>query len=258
MQKVTIIFYLIKLINSQMPAILMDGGYGLTQLYFPMNSTRPSIGRLNYGLPHCYGAVGAMLNDSAYFIGGYCDAKHFSTNVHVVHTRNSSVTMTQNINIARQYASATTYENKIILCGGTTTVLPPYYDCVSSCEEYNVQTQTWKFTLSMPVVLMYHTMITINNKVYSFGGDMCLDRTIDTVFMFDGLNWTERMSSPVLFRLSAGVALNNNQAVLCGGTNAIGCYIYTVSTDTWTNAKPLVEYHWGHCSVVLNGIVLLK
>jgi hypothetical protein len=59
----------------------------------------------------------------------------------------------------------------------------------------------------------------------------------------------------------AGVALDNNRALVCGGNVEVNghcvstntCYIYTLSTDTWTQAASIADSRQMHQMVMLDG-----
>jgi hypothetical protein len=143
------------------------------------------------------------------------------------------------MNFARSTPVATVVNGTIIVCRGNTTdeTLPPttttttttgrpiiataHYgntnlpnllnqNSTTACEQYIPSEQKWNMIASLPVYDSYSTranrftMVTLNNDVYVFGGNLGFSEQIDRqnndfnkrVYKFDGNSWIERKSMP--------------------------------------------------------------
>jgi hypothetical protein len=83
------------------------------------------------------------------------------------------------------------------------------------------------------------------------------------VYMFDGQNWEPRLSIAGLpHRGHAGVAIDADRALICGGRAYNGgdlcqsvsdCFIYSASSDSWTQAASMAQRRCQHSMVMLEG-----
>jgi hypothetical protein len=231
--------------------IVMDGNIGHTQLYVPGN---PPINtpNINFGLSHLDGQAAVIFNGNAYFIGGY------STNAVTIFNPSTNTSTTgAPLNIARRSHGATVVGNTVIVCGGYNS----YEGILSSCEQYNPSTQKWNIITSLPTPSFRFVMPTLNNRAYTFGGSgECV--SAPSVYMFDGQNWEPRSSIAGLPNVEhAGVALDADRALICGGlvykdavcNNTANCFIYTASSDSWTQAASMAQIRWLHSMVMFEG-----
>jgi N-acetylneuraminic acid mutarotase len=231
--------------------IVMDGFFD-TQLYVPGN---PSIytSNVNFGLSHRVGQAAVMFNGSAYFMGG----GYSPDTTNLVTIFNPSTNTSTNgapLNIARIGHAATVVGDTIIVCGG--------YTDIASCEQYNPSTQKWNMITSLPTPSEWSIMTTLNNRAYTFGGSYACDGSASPVYMFDGQNWVTRSSIAGLPHTDhAGVALDTDRALICGGKAYKGgscrpvsdCFIYSASSNSWTKAASMAQIRCQHSMVMFEG-----
>jgi N-acetylneuraminic acid mutarotase len=243
--------------------ILMDGSEGNTQLYVPGN---PPINtpNVNFGLSHRLGQAAVMLNGRAYFtggasfIGGQFANGAITNAVTIFNPSTNTSTIGAPLNVARWGHAATVVGDTIIVCGGSdgsTALL--------SCEQYNPSIQKWNMITSLPTPPVFFVMTTLNNRAYTFGGSGACS-SAPPVYMFDGQNWESRSSiagSP--YWAHAGVALDTNRVLICGGQTYKGgncqfygvsdCFIYSASSNLWTQAASMAQIRCGHSMVMFEG-----
>jgi hypothetical protein len=231
--------------------ILIDGeGPGKTQLYIP-GDPPVNMANMNFGLPHHFIQVAVMLNGYAYFIGGYNTEFNATNTVTIFDPSTNTSALGVPMNSNRSNHAATVINNTVIVCGGWdgTTLW-------SSCEQYNPSAQKWIMITSLPEPNADFVMATLNNHVYLFFSNL-----VKHVYMFDGEKWVNRTStSAAPFDDYAGIALNADRVLICGGYNCdanctavANCLIYSASNDAWTHAPPMAEPRAGHSMVMLQG-----
>jgi hypothetical protein len=232
----------------------MDGQHGYTQLYVPGD---PPINtqNVNFGLSHLFGQAAVMLYEKAYFIGGgYPNTTNLMT---IFNPSTNASTTGAPLNVARWGHTATVVGDTIIVCGGAYNNLT----FLSSCEQYNPSTQKWNMITSLPTPSAFFVMVTLNNRAYTFGGVDC-DSSLSPVYMFDGQNWVTRSSNVGLpFQEHAGVAIDTNRALICGGYANKGgscqwvsdCFIYSASSDSWITAASMTQDRCSHSMVMFEG-----
>jgi hypothetical protein len=235
--------------------ILMNGRDN-TQLYVPGN---PPINtpNVNFGLSHLPAQAAVMLNGNGYFTGG-AFANGIKVNVVTIFnpSTNTSIIGTS-LNVARSGHAATVVGDTIIVCGGVNSS----WESISSCEQYNPSTQKWNMFTSLPTPSAWFVMVTLNNRAYTIGGTLC-DSSAPPIYMFDGQNWVTRSSIAGLpYQYHAGVALDTDRALICGGWAYKGglcppvsdCFIYSVSSDSWTQAASMAQIRFQHSMVMFEG-----
>jgi hypothetical protein len=227
----------------------MDGSSrGQTQLYIP-SKPPVNVPNVNFGLSHRVGQAAVMLNGRAYFIGVGMTIFNPSTN---------TSTIGAPLNVARWLHAATVVNNTIIVCGG-------YNDgpALSSCEQYTPSNQTWNMIMPLPVIAGSGPMVTLNNRAYSFGRSGNCGPSPPPIYMFDGQNWVTRSSiSGLPYYVHAGIALDTDRALICGGLaykaglcqfGVSDCFIYSASSDSWTTAAPMSQGRCKHSMVMFEG-----
>jgi N-acetylneuraminic acid mutarotase len=235
-------------------AILLDGQKGNTQLYIPGNPPT-NIRNVNFGLPNLQGQAAVTFNGRAYFIGGkYIESRIITTIFNPSTNRSTSGAL---LNIGRAQHAATVVNDTIITCGGHN-----YSGNLSSCEQYTLLTHKWNIITSLPVPVDDFVMVTLNNRVYTFGGSDDCGTSPPTVYMFDGHNWMPRSSIVGLpFYGHAGVSLDNDRVLICGGwaikddkcQPVSSCFIYSASSDSWTKAASMAQIRCSHSMVMFKG-----
>jgi hypothetical protein len=235
--------------------IVIDGYFGNTQLYVPGN---PPINtpNINFGLSHLFGQAAVMLDDKAYFIGGMFENYTVTNAVTIFNPTTSTSTTGTPLTIARHGHAATVVGDTIIVCGGENALTD-----LSSCEQYNPSTQKWNMFTSLPTPSALFVMATLNNRTYTFGtGAACV--SAPPVYMFDGQNWVTRSSIAGLpYTDHAGVAIDADRALICGGQAYKGdkcpyvsdCFIYSASSNSWTTAAPMAQVRSDHSMVMFKG-----
>jgi hypothetical protein len=235
--------------------IVLDGTSN-TQLYIPGN---PPIktSNVNFGLSHLVGQEAVMLNGRAYFIGGYSPTNVTYTNTVTIFNPSTNTSTTgAPLNIARRTHGATVVNDMIIVCGGSNVSTD-----LSSCEQYNPSTQKWIMITSLPTLSLRFVMATLNNRAYAFGGSAACVIT-PPVYMFNGQNWESRSSIAGLPSWDhAGVAIDADRALICGGlaykegscSDIADCFIYSASSDSWTQAAPMAQIRCRHSMVMFEG-----
>jgi hypothetical protein len=234
--------------------IIIDGGaYNTnTQLYVAGNPPI-SMSSINFGLPHLDGQAVVMLNGSAYFTGG---AHPITNNMTIFNPSTNTSTSGAPLNIERYRHAATVVNDTIIVCGGVNLLVT-----LSSCEQYNPLTQKWNMITSLPTPLAYFVMATLNNRAYTFGGSKVCVST-PPVYMFDGQNWINRSSiAGLLHDQHAGVAIDADRVLICGGYAYKGgpcdtvsdCFIYSASNDSWTQVASMAQIRCQHSMVMFEG-----
>jgi hypothetical protein len=154
---------------SSLPAILLDGIRGYTQVYCPLNPQNSTY-NVPLSLPHNEAAAAVILNGSAYFIAGLSTQTNEYTNtVSIVNLDNYETTVGTRLSRARYMHGAAVYNNSVIIvCGGRNSTT-----CMSECEQYNPSTHTWDMITSLPVQVCSFVMLTLGQYVYTFGGHLC-------------------------------------------------------------------------------------
>ena len=80
--------------------------------------TCPTLGNVNFGLPHYQGAVAVRHPDgNAYFTGGYA-VSDSTTAVKKLNPDTNTSSAAASMNTPRRYHAATVVGNQIIVCGG--------------------------------------------------------------------------------------------------------------------------------------------
>jgi hypothetical protein len=235
--------------------ILMDGsGSGRTQLYIPDD---PPINTpdIDFGLSHLRGQAAVILNQYAYFTGGGSSTPTNAVTIFNPWTNKSEPGVT--MKFMRCYHAASVVNDTILVCGGWNgnTVLP-------SCEQFTPATQNWNEIVPLPVPTSHFVMTTLNNHVYTFGGSGGCNYSTP-VYMFDGQNWVPRMSFHSLpYQFHAGVKLDADRALICGGWAYGGsgcgptsaCFIYSASSDFWSQAARMTIVRTQHSMVMFKGV----
>jgi hypothetical protein len=160
------------------------------------------------------------------------------------------------MNVKRAAHAAAAVNNTIIACGG----LDDLSKSLSSCEQFNVSTQKWTFIASLPSANSYFTMTTLDNLVYSTGGqvdDGITDVSLQ-VFAYDGQKWNARKE--MLFRLKehSTIAVAGHRMVACGGRMCFAklcipltdyCGMYNATSNSWQDIQPMADLTKGHVMV---------
>jgi hypothetical protein len=230
-------------------AILMDGsGSGKTQLYMPDNLPPISISNINYLLSHLTGQAAAMFKGHAYFIGGATTT--------AVTIFNPSINASMGgvpMNVARYYHAAIVVNDTIFVCGGNSN---------TSCEQYIPSAQKWNMITPLPVQTHRCPLVTLNNRVYSFGANIVCGPSPPPIYMFDGQNWAACSSFTGLpYNSHTGIALDADRALICGGQAykngscqyVSDCFIYSASSDSWKQAASMAQIRYGHSMVMFEG-----
>jgi N-acetylneuraminic acid mutarotase len=161
------LLFVIEIVNA-LPAILIDGARGYTQIYYPQNRSA-SLYNLNFKLPHYGGGVAVVLNGNAYFIGGA-----YQKTLNIVNLTSYETTVGPSLSIGRSAHEATVVNNTIIVCGGLDNPKSGIDICINSCEQFDLQTNVWKSISSLPINVSAFAMVTLNKRVYTFGGYSCM------------------------------------------------------------------------------------
>ncbi len=160
------------------------------------------------------------------------------------------------MNSARYLHAATVVNDTILVCGGWNESA-----IIAECEQFNDATQTWNVIAPLPAPIYSFSMLTLHNRVYSFGRN-CLDDLPRAVCMFDGQNWINKTAlADGSVCDHAGVALDTDRALICGGLAFINgsshyvpdCQIYSASSDSWTKVAPMAQIRGGHEMVLYGG-----
>jgi hypothetical protein len=234
--------------------VMNELGSRHTQLYVPGNPPI-NIPNVNFGLSHLRGQAVVMLNGNAYFTGGTFG--DYSTNAVTIFNLSTNTSTTGALlNVARWAHAATVVGDTIIVCGGLN-----FLTTLSSCEQYIPSIQKWNMITSLPTPFFWFVMATLNNRAYTFGGNgKCI--SAPPVYMFDGQNWEPRSSITGLPNQNhAGVAIDADRALICGGLAYKGgscqpvsdCFIYSASSDSWTQAARMAQGRCDHSMVMFEG-----
>jgi N-acetylneuraminic acid mutarotase len=240
---------------SAWSGIVMDGYYSNTQVYVPGN---PPVNTPNvdFGLSHLPGQAAVMLYGKAYFIGGGYRPTNLVT---IFDSSTNTSTSGAPLNVVRYAHAAIVVDETIIVCGGYNS----YEGILSSCEQYNPSTQKWNMITSLPTSSKYFAMATLNNRAYTFGGSEECVSASSPVYMFDGQNWEPRSSIAGLpHQWHAGIAIDANRALICGGwadkegscQPVSDCFIYSASSDSWTQAASMAQRRCWHSMVMFEGV----
>jgi hypothetical protein len=250
--KVFIIFFTLNRIHAWSGIVIDAGGPGSTQLYVPDNRST-NTPNVDFGLSHFYAQAAVVLNARAYFTGG---TNHSQTNaVTIFNPSTNRSTAGVPMNIARYVHAATVVNDTILVCGGHNGSTS-----LSSCEQYTPSTHKWNMITPLPAPTANFVMITLHNRAYTFGGSGACSSP-SAVYMFDG-RWIRRSSFlGVPYEDHAGIALDTDRALICGGQASNGrscgavsdCFIYSALSDEWTRAKPMTTVRTGHTMVMFKG-----
>jgi hypothetical protein len=196
----------------------------------------------------------------------------------------------QRMNFARSTPVASVVNGTIIVCGGNTTneILPPpttttghpiiattqdpnanvqKLTSTSTCEQYIPSEQKWNIIASLCVHDSYKSnnhrfaMVTLHNDVYAFGGSSGSNiqygsQSYDlskNVYKFGGNCWIERKPMPFAKSDHASIAIDNDRALVCGGSGNTNCYIYSASLNQWSSAPKMAQTRRAHQMVIFKG-----
>jgi N-acetylneuraminic acid mutarotase len=238
--------------------IVMDGGFynDDTQLYVP-GKPPINIPNVNFGLSHLPCQAAVMLNGNGYFTGGRYINGPYTNAMTIFNPSTNTSTTGAPLNVARWGHAATVVGDTIIACGG----YGEFINASLSCEQYNPSTQKWNMITSLPTPFTGLVMTTLHNRAYTFGGSGACSSS-PPVYMFDGQNWVTRSSIAGLPSSGhAGVALDADRALICGGWAYKGgrcqpvssCFIYSASSDSWTQAASMAQIRCLHSMVMFEG-----
>jgi hypothetical protein len=239
--------------------LITETGEG--HLYIPGNPTI-NMSNIDFELSeYVHSQAAVVFNGSVYLTGGET-RKGTSNGVTLFDPATNQTTTGPPLNKARDAHAASVVNSTIVVCGGYNGRLVD-----ATCEQYNATTKEWTVITSLPVNISYMVMITLNNRLYTFGGVLPTQSTTQPVYMFDGQSWQTMLSVYSLpSQGHAGVALDNDRALICGGLK-IGeskktsdCLVYSASSDSWTQAAPMMtksSYNSVLSMVVFNGLLYI-
>jgi N-acetylneuraminic acid mutarotase len=242
--------------------ILLDGwGTGGTQLYTPGNPPS-NTADVPFGLTHRIAQAAVVLNGKAYFTGGDNSSDLVSNTVTIFDPATNTSTRGAPMNVPRYWHRAVAVNNTIIVCGGFNG-----NESVSSCEQYTESSNKWSMIADMPNATQEFVMLTLHNRVYTFGGSGRCTLSPTPVYMYDGHTWTARSSFiDIPHNDQAGVALDSDRALICGGhvprddhscPFVSDCFIYSANGDSWTKAASMAHSRVGHEMVMFQGEMYL-
>ena len=145
--------------------------------------------------------------------------------------------------------------DKIYLIGGTLSINFDGPFGLSTVEEYDTQTNTWRRRTDMPTPRNYPEAAVVNGIIYVFGGSNAKDRKIAnmklpvSVEAYDPETdtWTRKKDMPVS-RINFELGVAAGKVYLIGGSTGLGAEherrmdrvdVYDPATDTWTKGPKM-------------------
>ncbi|MFU1797791.1 Kelch repeat-containing protein [Paenibacillus azoreducens] len=217
------------------------------------------------------GAAAVTLNGKIYVFGGASNSNQAATGIKHNTTYEydplaNSWTKKADMPTARAGLSAVVYENKAYVIGG-------YLDIGGTLqrsnrvEVYDPTTDTWTKVADMPTARSWASAVTINNKIYVFGGGKNANESgtkstaLATVECYDPVTnkWTTKKDMPFLGNGTVA-AVVNEKVYLFGGmdyTSTVGTiYEYDPNQDSWSLKNNSTSRN-GNGITVVNGKIYL-
>lgn len=185
-----------------------------------------------------YGQETVEVNGKIYVFGGYKDAP--LNTVEEYDPKTKTWTPKANMPTARSAFGLAVVQGKIYIIGGS--IGEPYAQshttAISKVEVFDPVTNKWETKTNMPTSRAWTKAVSVNNKIYVFGGVNHSSFELNTVEMYDPATDKWVTKSNMLSGLHAvGLAEYNGKIYIIGGGNNNSVknttQEYDPQTDTW-------------------------
>jgi N-acetylneuraminic acid mutarotase len=137
----------------------------------------------------------------------------------------------------RQEVAVTALNGKLYVIGGLAGET-----ALSSVEEFDPETNRWRFVSALPQPVHHTAAVTIGNSIYVIGGyrSVAFDPTSD-VYQYEVLldRWTQVASLPSPRGALAAAAIDGKIYAVGGAPTFRDLVVYDPSTDRWTALPPM-------------------
>lgn len=201
-----------------------------------------------------------VVNGKIYAIGGYGGSNNneYLSTVEEYDPVADAWTQKADMPTARWGHPGGVVNGKIYAIGGYNGK-PGETGCISTVEEYDPVTDTWKTKAPMPTARVYHTSCVVNGKIYVIGGGIGTDNIYRTVEEYDPETdtWTTKADMPTPRACFTCSALNGKIYAIGGvldfpfKTLTGSVEEYDPATDTWTQKTdmPIARDFHAACAV---------
>lgn len=150
---------------------------------------------------------------------------------------------------------------EVLITGGY--LFPNNY--IGSCEIYNPDSNTWRYTNSLNAMRDRHSATLLKDgRVLVVGGRMQGDIYHKSAEIFDPITeqWTITDSLEYGRAYHAATLLPDGRVLISGGNSNTAyadytCEIFDTQTQTWSMAGNMISYHSGHSAIPLNDTLIL-
>lgn len=164
--------------------------------------------------------------------GGYTTA--YSSALSNYNPATNVWTPRQALSVTQQMGSIAAYNDRLYLWGGNSSF--GNATVVNLMQEYNIATNTWATipvaSGNTPSARRGHTVTTIENKMYLFGGADASSIVLGDLWEYDFIarTWTQKVSGPPIRYLHGAIVIDGRLMIM-GGRNAGG--LTTAMNDMW-------------------------
>jgi N-acetylneuraminic acid mutarotase len=152
--------------------------------------------------------------------------------------------------------SANLINGKIYIFGGANIETGPAASYLNKFYEYDIISDTWQEITTdtgRPGPRAWHTSVTIDNKIYIWGGKLSaqiptpIDESYDNLYVYNPATkiWNEIINNdpgkPLARHFHAATSYNNKMYIFGGSASDKSLYIYDISTNTWSNISPVIS-----------------
>ena len=201
---------------------------------------KESIQRMTSGIEILVENVVNSLNSVVVVVGGVCSNKD-ENSVEQLNLFNQTWTPLAKLKIARFDHATALFQNKIFVCGGSSSSL----DSMNSIEvlDMNSNRPTWKkFSTNLPLKVAGHKCVVHGNRLLIIGGSPEIGKRLDTIYE---LLLVPPYSAKLLCRMKRkrafhGVELFNDHVLIAGGDEAgTNVEIFDIARNECVEMPPL-------------------
>jgi hypothetical protein len=203
-------------------------------------------------------AVGAVVPEIAYVIGGYGDGPRLSSMERYDASSGQWSTMASMRNM-RSHFGACVLNGEIYVTGGT----PDGMDSMIKVEKYCPTTDTWCAVAPLDMGVYSHAAVVVEHSIFVIGGVDSDGEALDYIFEFDSdeVTWYEMPTMPEKRRNAVACVVGSNIYVFGRGVgpNEVSDYVLMYDTETcgWSILAE-IPLACSHCHAsVLDGLVYI-